>query len=122
MLRIVEIAGRGPDLEARLAYDTLERQGNRLTGDEANTVFDVLEVGESVCRQCGEQNPSRLSAQDGGTVSHDRCTATTAVGQPCKARPAPGLEKCLSHSPELQEKMREARRRGGIEPEAREPS
>jgi hypothetical protein len=40
--------------DAMLALDTLDRQGTRMTVDEANAVCDNLGEGDAACRLCGE--------------------------------------------------------------------
>jgi hypothetical protein len=40
--------------DAMLALDTQDRQGTRMTVDEANAVFDNLGEGDAACRRCGE--------------------------------------------------------------------
>jgi hypothetical protein len=40
--------------DAMLALDTLDRQGTRMTVDEANAVFDNLGEGDATCCRCGE--------------------------------------------------------------------
>ena len=42
-----------------------------------------------------------------------RCSAKTALGQPCKATPRGDSGLCLWHDPELVEVAKEARRAGG---------
>ena len=42
------------------------------------------------------------------------CLATTKTGAPCRAIPRPGRPYCFGHDPELDERRREARRRGGL--------
>ena len=42
-----------------------------------------------------------------------RCKATTKAGRPCSCFALHGSEYCFSHAPELAEKRREARSRGG---------
>ncbi len=46
----------------------------------------------------------------------DRCTATTAEGRPCPARPLSGGDRCYQHSqdPKIAEQRALARRLGGL--------
>jgi hypothetical protein len=46
-------------------------------------------------------------------MSERACRAQTKQGANCRAPALPGYETCLSHTPELAEKVRLARMRGG---------
>jgi hypothetical protein len=46
-------------------------------------------------------------------MSERTCRAQTKAGVSCRAPALPGYETCLSHTPELAEKVRLARMRGG---------
>ncbi len=67
------------------------------------------------------QAPVPTTPRRAGKVSRPRkpvthCTATTADGRPCPARPVSGSDRCYQHSddPAIAEQRAVARRRGGM--------
>ena len=46
-------------------------------------------------------------------MNHPLCRALTKAGASCRAPSLPNYETCLSHTPELADKVAAARRRGG---------